>query len=374
MGAGTSTDNIREDAGRQIFELAEKMFPNVPADEITGVVIDTTDEDLHTLLNDPSGSQVELKKRIRTAAKLILKKQMEEKTNKKKNEREILVMPTQADHNYFTNGKQSCEMPRAKSCFTANNASAQHRPHDIIIQRQLCELLLQQWSGEDKLTALEAEEVSQMLVNSPETERNQILSHEKRLRNYVRTELDRLKKTARWRRLCKEAEDADEEQVDEMELVDKYSRVHLAEFNPDINELSEHEMEEMVKVKLFERVQQVFPNHADILTGILIESVTSDILLHVLSSDEWMYKCIGQTLEEMITEGGVDGETVLKENIGEVLYKRMCDLYPDETEDTWSKLTGVLLEIGLVELCDLLANPVELKRRAEIVLELLEET
>lgn len=373
MGVGTSADNFREEAGQQIFELAERMFPNVPADKITGIVMDTSDDELSSLTTDDS-HQYELKKRIRTAAKLILRQQMVVKQTKKKNEREILVIPTQADQNYFTNGKQSCELPKAKSSFTANNACASARPADVIIQRQLAELLVQQWAGEDGLTELEAGEVSHMLVGLPEQDRNGMLSNEKRLRRYVRTELETLKKTARWQKLLKEAEEADDEPEDELDLVDKYSRVNLAQYNPDINDMSEEEMEEMVKVKLFERINGVFPNHADILTGILIESVTSDILLHVLSGDEWMYRCIGQTFEEMNKAGGVEGEELIKENIGDVMYGRMCDLYPDEPPDTSSKLTGVLLEIGIVELCELLANPVELKRRAEIVLELLEET
>ena len=314
MGNTESSASVnRDEIGEQIFEIVGKMYPDSAA-EITGMILETDDDDLKTLID---GDHHELYKRIRKAANVI--KQTKEDQHKLKDS----TVP-QIDHHF----------------------------KDII--NNLVKLFQRKYNESEALL------ISNALINVSEAHRNKLLANEKLLNAFAQEVLKKHEKDT----IC-------DKELPES-CVEEPKEISNSEIDP-CSDLSEEELGQLAGDKLFERLQSIHPGCASVLCGIMI-TIPFDILAQILDNDDWLFKYLGETVQALQRSGGLQLQTIseMKEEVGELLYKRLPPIYPDESEETLYQVTGMLLDIDLFETYSLLRDDVLLKSRAELAFDALE--
>eukprot|EP00794_Sanderia_malayensis_P009031 gene9031-9998_t len=321
----SSSSSERDELGDRLFLFAKEFLQgktvvdDAKLEGITGIILDSCsslDEINYLLANDTK----ELERRI-SKSSLLLEVESE-KASCSKTVLQII----------------SNDSPGKKSClYTAS------RRQELI-------------NHFEKLNPdLDSVKIADELLRLPEHELNYVMSNEGRFNDFV---MQSSKKSS-------ELLDTSNTQSaigSKVALVNS-SKSDKIELKP---ELSKEDVDALIGNQLFQKVNELHPSKAEVITGVLM-GLDKDILLHLIASSCLLHKNIALVTNELRKIGKLSQRDIvtMQEELGDVIY---AVLEKEMDVDKASHVTGMFLELSIAEIHEVLSDEKIFRNRIKTAL------
>jgi len=313
MGNGSSSPD-RNELGDEVFRIAESYLHIDDIDvleKITGMIFNSVNDDSDKLHNLLVSDRNELERRIGECARVIQQNQDNHKSDRN------------------------------------SDTPVVDLTKDIKRRRQDLKSHFQRF-----YPLLDSSKVANELLKLKESELNYILSTPAELKTFIKAcsldeESDDIKKGAT------------SPVLDAEDQIERLKEEHLKELSKP--ELCEEDIETFIGSHLFKRVSLVHPSKAELLTGVLM-GIERDAILQLLVSASALHLSIASVIKKLVDSGKLSRKdmTFMQEELGDLIHSVV---EKDLDQETACRVTGMLIEIDLVCLHEILADDSIFRKR-----------